>query len=117
MDGRASDCPSSKNAEVESILKWAHFAGKSTGIVTTTRVCKFIVWNLLLITWAINLFFFKLDHPCYTFWYEIWFKIYIEVIIIKKIVYVFLACYAHVFNRNWEGFDGINYNETIQNQG
>jgi len=57
LDGRASDCPSSKNAEVESILNWAHFAGKSTGIVTTTRVCKFIVWNLLLITWAINLFF------------------------------------------------------------
>ena len=43
LDGRASDCPSSKNAEVESILKWAHFAGKSTGIVTTTRVCKFII--------------------------------------------------------------------------
>ena len=41
LDGRASDCPSSRNSEVESILKWAHFAGKSTGIVTTTRVNNF----------------------------------------------------------------------------
>ena len=38
LDGRAYDCPSSRGAELESILKWAYYAGKSTGIVTTTRV-------------------------------------------------------------------------------
>ncbi len=26
------------NAKLDSILKWAHYSGKSTGIVTTTRV-------------------------------------------------------------------------------
>ena len=38
LDGTAVDCKSSQNAKLESILKWAHYAGKSTGIVTTTRV-------------------------------------------------------------------------------
>ncbi len=38
LDGRASDCKSSKGTELESILDWAHWAGKSTGIVTTTRI-------------------------------------------------------------------------------
>lgn len=33
-----SDCPSSFSNEIDSILKWAHKAGKSTGIVTTTRI-------------------------------------------------------------------------------
>lgn len=34
----AVDCRTSLNSKVDSILKWAHFAGKSTGIVTTTRI-------------------------------------------------------------------------------
>lgn len=38
VDGRAYDCPTSLKSKTESILKWAHFAGKSTGIVTTTRI-------------------------------------------------------------------------------
>lgn len=38
MDGRAIDCPTSLTSKLESILKWAQKAGKSTGIVTTTRV-------------------------------------------------------------------------------
>ncbi len=38
VDGRAFDCPSSLNSQLESILKWAHAAGKSTGFVTTTRI-------------------------------------------------------------------------------
>ena len=40
LDGRAkqSDCKSSFNSKVDSILKWAHRAGKSVGIVSTTRV-------------------------------------------------------------------------------
>jgi alkaline phosphatase len=32
------DCPSSFDTKVDSILKWAHKAGKSTGIVTNTRI-------------------------------------------------------------------------------
>nr|UHN91762.1 AKP3 [Brachionus rotundiformis] len=32
------NCSSSLNNKVDSILKWAHKAGKATGIVTTTRV-------------------------------------------------------------------------------
>lgn len=35
---RFNDCKSSLNAKVDSILKWAHRAGKSVGVVTTTRV-------------------------------------------------------------------------------
>lgn len=38
LDGSAVDCRTSRDARVGSILKWAHDAGKSTGIVTTTRV-------------------------------------------------------------------------------
>lgn len=38
LDGTAVDCATSRTAELESILKWAHYSGKSTGIVTTTRV-------------------------------------------------------------------------------
>lgn len=38
MDGRAVDCPTSLNSQLESILQWAYYAGKSVGIVTTTRV-------------------------------------------------------------------------------
>ncbi len=38
LNGNAIDCKTSKGSELESILKWAHFAGKSTGIVTTTRI-------------------------------------------------------------------------------
>ena len=46
LDGRATNCPTSKGTELESILDWAHFAGKSTGIVTTTRITH---GNLLFI--------------------------------------------------------------------
>lgn len=38
MDGRGVDCPTSLKAKLDSILKWAKKAGKSTGIVTTTRL-------------------------------------------------------------------------------
>ena len=38
LDGRAFDCASATQSKIETILKWAHYAGKSTGIVTTTRV-------------------------------------------------------------------------------
>lgn len=38
VDGRAYDCKTSLNSHVDSILQWAYKAGKSVGIVTTTRV-------------------------------------------------------------------------------
>ncbi|XP_035668882.1 alkaline phosphatase-like isoform X2 [Branchiostoma floridae] len=40
LDGRArnEDCSSSKGREVPSVLAWAEYAGKSTGIVSTARV-------------------------------------------------------------------------------
>ena len=38
LDGNGVNCETSKTSKLETILKWAHFAGKSTGIVTTTRV-------------------------------------------------------------------------------
>jgi alkaline phosphatase len=38
VDGRAVDCPTTLGAEVDSLIQWAHNAGKSTGIVTTTRI-------------------------------------------------------------------------------
>ena len=38
VDGTGVDCASSEKAKLESIIKWAHDAGKSTGIVTTARV-------------------------------------------------------------------------------
>lgn len=38
MDGTAVDCKTSLIAKLDSILKWAYKAGKSTGIVTTARV-------------------------------------------------------------------------------
>ena len=38
LDGRAVDCPTSKGAELDSMLKWAHHAGKSVGLVTTSRI-------------------------------------------------------------------------------
>lgn len=39
LDGRAESkkCNGSFAYKVDSILKWAHLAGKSTGVVTTTR--------------------------------------------------------------------------------
>ena len=39
-DGRAilDNCTSSLNNKIDSILQWAHKAGKSVGIVTTTRI-------------------------------------------------------------------------------
>jgi alkaline phosphatase len=39
-DGRAilGNCTSSLNNKIDSILQWAHRAGKSVGIVTTTRI-------------------------------------------------------------------------------
>ncbi len=43
------DCKSSLKAKVESILKWAHFAGKSTGIVLEYfRLIFCIILNLLI---------------------------------------------------------------------
>ncbi len=38
LDGKAVDCKTSSTSRLESLLKWAHYAGKSTGIVTTSRV-------------------------------------------------------------------------------
>lgn len=38
LDGTANDCASLTSAKLESVLKWAHYAGKSTGIVTNTRL-------------------------------------------------------------------------------
>ena len=38
VDGRAVDCGTALTAEVDSILQWAYRAGKSTGVVTTTRI-------------------------------------------------------------------------------
>ena len=40
LDGHAvfGDCKSSKGAEINSILDWAHRAGKSVGVVTNTRI-------------------------------------------------------------------------------
>ncbi len=40
VDGKTifNNCKSSKGSELDSIVKWAHDAGKSVGIVTTTRV-------------------------------------------------------------------------------
>jgi alkaline phosphatase len=40
LDGHAvlGDCKSSKGAEINSILDWAYQAGKSVGIVTSTRI-------------------------------------------------------------------------------
>lgn len=32
------NCTSARNTEVDSILQWAHQAGKSVGIITTTRI-------------------------------------------------------------------------------
>ena len=73
VDGNSLDCSStiSKKAELESIIKWAQYAGKSTGILTTVRVTH--------------------ATPA--------------------------AAYAHVYNRNWESFDGKIYNQSIKDQG
>lgn len=38
VDGKADDCKTSKDSKLDTILKWAHDAGKSVGIVTTTRI-------------------------------------------------------------------------------
>ena len=39
LDGNAVDCKTTTvESKLESIVRWAHYAGKSTGIVTTTRV-------------------------------------------------------------------------------
>ncbi len=40
LDGKTiyRNCKSSKNSKIESIANWAHAAGKSVGIVTTTRI-------------------------------------------------------------------------------
>jgi alkaline phosphatase len=71
LDGQATDCASSRNSKLDSVLKWAHFAGKSTGIVTTTRVTH--------------------ATPA--------------------------GCYAHVFDRDMEAFDGKNFKQEHQDQG
>lgn len=52
VDGRAFDCPSTLTSKLDSILKWAHKAGKSVGIVTTTRITH----GKLLAIETINLF-------------------------------------------------------------
>ena len=62
LDGRATDCPTSKNSQLESILKWAHFAGKSTGIVTTTRVV--LAFNFTLLRWNFKFQMFKKGNTC-----------------------------------------------------
>lgn len=71
LDGKAVDCPTSKGAELESVLKWAHYAGKSTGIVTTTRITHATPG----------------------------------------------AAYCHSYSRLLEAYDGINFNETLKQQG
>ena len=38
VDGTAVDCKTSLAGKLETVLKWAHYAGKSTGIITTARV-------------------------------------------------------------------------------
>ncbi|RNA02319.1 alkaline tissue-nonspecific isozyme [Brachionus plicatilis] len=38
VDGNAIDCKTIEKSKLESILDWAHYAGKSVGIVTTTRI-------------------------------------------------------------------------------
>ncbi len=38
VDGRAVDCATTQSSKLDSILKQAHKAGKSVGIVTTARV-------------------------------------------------------------------------------
>ena len=38
VDGTAVDCKTSLTGKLETVLKWAHYAGKSTGIITTARV-------------------------------------------------------------------------------
>ena len=38
VDGRAIDCPTTLTSKVDSLLDWAHKAGKAVGIVTTTRI-------------------------------------------------------------------------------
>ena len=70
MDGRAVDCPTSLGSQLDSILKWAKRAGKSTGIVTTTRVTH--------------------ATPA--------------------------AAYAHVFDREMESYDGVNFRDVHAKQ-
>lgn len=38
VDGRAVDCKTTLTSEVDSIVQWAKQAGKSVGVVTTTRI-------------------------------------------------------------------------------
>ena len=38
LDGNGIDCQTSKSSKLDTILKWANQAGKSTGILTTQRV-------------------------------------------------------------------------------
>ena len=38
VDGRAVDCATTQNSKLDSVLKWAHKAGKSVGFVTTARI-------------------------------------------------------------------------------
>ena len=40
LDGKTvyEDCESSKNSKIDSIARWAHDAGKSVGMITTTRI-------------------------------------------------------------------------------
>jgi alkaline phosphatase len=67
LDGKTiyGDCKSSKFSKIESIAKWAHDAGKSVGIVTTTRI----------------------THASPS------------------------AVYAHSASRDWETYDGKNFNK------
>lgn len=71
VSGEAVDCKSSLSSQIDSILQWAHYAGKSTGIVTTARVTH--------------------ATPA--------------------------GAYAHVPNRDWESFDGFNFNSTHAQEG
>lgn len=38
LDGKAMECSQYENSKLESVLKWAHLSGRSTGIVTTSRI-------------------------------------------------------------------------------
>lgn len=91
VDGTAVDCKTSLNAKVDSILKWAHYAGKSTGIVTTTRLIT-LKYRLKLI-FIYKRFTIRVTHATPA------------------------GTYSHVPNRQWESYDGTNFNSTHFRQG
>ena len=94
LNGNAVDCETSKGSELETILKWAHWAGKSTGIVTTTRITHGILKTLIVLN--LNITFFKISF---------------------NFIATPGATYSHSFSRSLEAFDGINFNETHKKQG